>query len=350
MSISVVDRKLLWGRSANRCSWSGCDVRLTVNARSRETQVLSHHGVVLGEEAHIRSRKVDGPRHEPQYPKEDLDTYANLILLCPTHHTQIDSDGGIHWATPSVAAMKLEHENAVDRALSAPELRQRELDEHLAARLEVWWTILHLDSWEAISYGLNQPAPVLEDLDWRRLFDSGRWLQSLDWPAQYPLIARAFENHRRALWLLTICLTERMTNFDGSIHEVDAPHRRIGWNPELYNTLLAQRSVSCHAIWLLVIELTRSINLVISSVRTEFDALYRFADGVALMGSGDAFTGLVTVRLEYQVPPALLPAELSFTKLVDRMEAALTIGSSRGQAPVDLESINVAEWSRSTSS
>lgn len=349
MSIGVVDRKILWGRSANRCSWNGCDIRLTVNEGSPEAQLLSRHGVVLGEEAHIRSRKADGPRHESDYPKERLDTYANLILLCPTHHTQIDSDGGIHWATASIESMKSDHEREVDQALSTPELRSRDLEEHLAARLEIWWATLNLDSWESISYGLNQPSPVLEDVDWRRLFDSGRWLQALNWPESFPLIAQAFENHRRALWLLTVCLSERMTDLNGSTHEVDAPHRRIPWNPELYDSLLAQRSVSCHAIWLLVIELTRSINFVILAVRTEFDALYRFAGGVVLMGSGDAFTGSLTVRLEYPVPPVLLPAELSFTRLVGELESALMEGSSRGQASIDLESVAVADWARSAS-
>ncbi|BBU22619.1 HNH endonuclease [Mycobacterium xenopi] len=50
--------------------------------------------VVVGEEAHIRSGRPDGPRYDPDYPSADIDKYENLMLLCPTHHTLIDAHNG----------------------------------------------------------------------------------------------------------------------------------------------------------------------------------------------------------------------------------------------------------------
>ena len=74
-----VDRKRLWGRAASLCAF--CKTELTR---------LDDHDVIVGDEAHIRSRRPDGPRHDPTYPPELLDTYANLILLCKPHHKLVD--------------------------------------------------------------------------------------------------------------------------------------------------------------------------------------------------------------------------------------------------------------------
>ena len=42
--------------------------------------------------AHIISRSDDGPRANPSVPMQERDCYANLLLLCPNHHQEIDSD------------------------------------------------------------------------------------------------------------------------------------------------------------------------------------------------------------------------------------------------------------------
>lgn len=42
--------------------------------------------------AHIRSAKPTGPRHDPDYPKDKLNSDENLLLLCWTHHHPVDDD------------------------------------------------------------------------------------------------------------------------------------------------------------------------------------------------------------------------------------------------------------------
>jgi hypothetical protein len=37
---------------------------------------------IVGEECHIVARASGGPRNDPNFPKEKLDQYDNLILLC----------------------------------------------------------------------------------------------------------------------------------------------------------------------------------------------------------------------------------------------------------------------------
>ena len=70
---------------------------------------------MLGEEAHIRSRRVGGPRHDPAYPAAKIDNYENLILLCPTHHTLIDAHGGDAYSVEALIEMKRRHEEQQQR-------------------------------------------------------------------------------------------------------------------------------------------------------------------------------------------------------------------------------------------
>lgn len=113
MTITAHTRKLLWGRAHNVCSFATCWQALTadeVDARTGEA-----FAVVVGEEAHIRSGRPDGPRYEPDYPSADIDKYENLMLLCPTHHTLIDAHDGDAHKVETLIEMKRRHEEQQGR-------------------------------------------------------------------------------------------------------------------------------------------------------------------------------------------------------------------------------------------
>ena len=80
MAISERDVKLLWGRAGGCCSKPGCAIDLT-------KEVEGGDDYVIGEMAHMIARSPDGPRGRAGGGD---DTYANLILLCPTHHREVD--------------------------------------------------------------------------------------------------------------------------------------------------------------------------------------------------------------------------------------------------------------------
>jgi len=103
-----IDRKKLWGRSASRCA--KCRVELTL---------LDGMDAIVGDEAHIRSRQPGGPRHDPCFPKEDLDRYGNLILLCKAHHKLVDDNAEV-FTTDVLLEMKASHERRVVAALAPP--------------------------------------------------------------------------------------------------------------------------------------------------------------------------------------------------------------------------------------
>ena len=121
------DLKILWGRSGNRCAL--CKLELTPDG-NRET---------LGEMAHIVGRSKEGPRGSDPLPSEDRDRYSNLILLCPTHHREIDKNHE-DWPAHKLKQIKSEHESWVTEMLQQREITVSPIDnsEFLHMRLERW--------------------------------------------------------------------------------------------------------------------------------------------------------------------------------------------------------------------
>ncbi len=109
MSISSKTRKLLWGRSGNRCAI--CRKELISNHTAKDDESI------VGDECHIISKESNGPRHDPNFPKDKIDNYGNLILLCKVHHKIID-DQEKRFTTNKLHEIKKEHENWVCKNLS----------------------------------------------------------------------------------------------------------------------------------------------------------------------------------------------------------------------------------------
>ncbi|WP_164704536.1 hypothetical protein [Blastococcus litoris] len=113
MELSRKDRRILWGRSRHLCAFPQCRRQLTedqVDAKTGET-----FQTIIGEEAHIYSATPDGPRYDPKFPKEKLETYENRVLLCSVHHTLIDSERGRAYDPNTLLEMKRRHERQEER-------------------------------------------------------------------------------------------------------------------------------------------------------------------------------------------------------------------------------------------
>jgi hypothetical protein len=83
--IPDTQKKILFTLSGNRCAFPGCQKQLVeIPQDSHDT------ATVIGEIAHIVAHGERGPRADPAYPNEKLNSHENLILLCPTCHTKID--------------------------------------------------------------------------------------------------------------------------------------------------------------------------------------------------------------------------------------------------------------------
>lgn len=82
MAITEKTRKGLWGRSGNRCAI--CRIELVLEKDQFDKQLN------VGEECHVISRQLGGPRHQ-SIPGFDYDDGDNLLLLCCNHHKEIDT-------------------------------------------------------------------------------------------------------------------------------------------------------------------------------------------------------------------------------------------------------------------
>ncbi|WP_201361989.1 hypothetical protein [Dictyobacter formicarum] len=71
---------------------------------------------MLGEEAHIVSEEPNGPRFRPM-PKSEVDTYTNLILLCPADHKIVDEQIN-YYTEQHLLELKRTHEQWVKEKIS----------------------------------------------------------------------------------------------------------------------------------------------------------------------------------------------------------------------------------------
>lgn len=113
MSISQKTIKLLWANSAGRCAFPGCGTLLCMPGSGNAAPYT------IGEMAHIRGEKTGANRHDPAAQTAvERDSYANLILLCPNHHTVIDKPENLAaYSVNLLLNMKLQHNRDVEDRL-----------------------------------------------------------------------------------------------------------------------------------------------------------------------------------------------------------------------------------------
>ena len=108
IAINDKTRKLLWGRSGSQCAF--CRSELIMDATPQDNES------VIGEECHIISGKPNGPRYNPEFRIDEIDSYSNLILLCRIHHKIID-DQPETFTTDILRKLKANHERHVKETL-----------------------------------------------------------------------------------------------------------------------------------------------------------------------------------------------------------------------------------------
>lgn len=112
MAISDRTRKMLWGRSGNSCASCRCGLVVGATEDSSES--------VVGVECHIVSEAPNGPRYDSAFPREEIDSLDNLIVLCGVHHKIVDDQMETYTAA-KLRQMKVEHEKWVAENLVSPQ-------------------------------------------------------------------------------------------------------------------------------------------------------------------------------------------------------------------------------------
>jgi len=131
--------KLLWSNAAGICSFSGCTEKLSVE------QAAAVAPYTLGEMAHIKGNKPGSNRYDLSQSNVDRDSYENLILLCPTHHTLIDKEENeAEYPVELLHEMKNEHESFISNRLGEEAF---ESIDQLKDKISIYMSENH-QSWE----------------------------------------------------------------------------------------------------------------------------------------------------------------------------------------------------------
>ena len=175
MTISDKTRKILWGRSGNRCAI--CRQRLVID----ETDLDANS--VVGDECHIRSGANAGPRHNPAFEALPSDDLANLLLLCRVHHKMVD-DQVETYTIERLLAIRLNHERWVESkfndAAEVLEIKLRRIKEEVPNKLDLVLSGQQLLGLASNCHGSYQSYP--EDLSEDEIELVGGFLQNLkDW-------------------------------------------------------------------------------------------------------------------------------------------------------------------------
>lgn len=104
MGISLTTHKRLWGASGMVCA--KCKDKVV------EPGTAFDDASITGEEAHIVSKKTDGPRFNDPLPMDERDEFENLLILCNRCHKIVDDQKNTY-TVAVLRKMKAEHETVV---------------------------------------------------------------------------------------------------------------------------------------------------------------------------------------------------------------------------------------------
>ncbi|MBS4712476.1 HNH endonuclease [Aeromonas caviae] len=279
MTISLKTQKMLWGRSASRCSFPKCKKELVMDATLTDDESL------VGEACHIVARSEDGPRGASDLTSEQRDKYANLVLMCNIHHKVID-DQPEHFTVEMLHCFKAEHEAWVNQSLSTHDPHVQRDEEIYVSYIESFESYINITEWNNWTSWVFGGQPQLYKEMKKKLDELREWLFSRAWPNRYPELEFAFENFRRVL-------SDFLNTFDAHA-KVHGEHMLIterfyqidDWNPEIYSHRLIQFNYHCHLVEDLMLELTRAANYIFERIRKLILFTYRLDVGLLYITSG----------------------------------------------------------------
>lgn len=141
--------KRLCTLSGNRCAFYGCTVPL----------VADDSDAVAGEICHIKASGFGGPRYDPSQTEDERHAFANLILLCSTHHTLIDSDLG-KYTVEYLQQMKAAHNPTANiEVLPADASRAERLLKKYGIQVNGPVTVGHIQAQTVVFRGQKSSRP-----------------------------------------------------------------------------------------------------------------------------------------------------------------------------------------------
>ena len=288
MSISQRDIKLLWARAAGRCSFPDCGMKLT------QDKNLASDSFPLGEQAHIVGESEGAPRGKSTLTTDERNSYFNLILLCPTHHTVVDNNPE-DYPVEKLHIMKAQHELWVEQTLTeSKDVQKTAQDVIYADLIDAAAEACQFDSWDkwasrALSTNMNWD----EDAH-KRLFKFLNKILGAVWPKTLPEL-------KCALKKLTYEIYEAIQTFEEHCEPSKAKdnimveerfYKSHGWieDDKVYQQLFNEYDAWQDKCKKHVIEATKAANWLADVVRRDINPLFFATKGkfFVIMGPFDA--------------------------------------------------------------
>jgi hypothetical protein len=119
--ISISTQCMLWGKSAGRCEFAGCNKPLWKSSVTQES-------VNVAQKAHIYSFSARGSRGNEGIPKDELNDISNLMLVCHECHQKLDGpQGDVLYTAMLLREMKSEHEERIGRITGIVESKKSQI-------------------------------------------------------------------------------------------------------------------------------------------------------------------------------------------------------------------------------
>jgi hypothetical protein len=162
---------ILWGKSAGRCEFNGCN-------KIVYRDWLTRTELNFSQVAHIIGDSPDGPRGDVELSKEYCCDIANLMLMCPDHHKTIDSILDTY-TDDVLRQMKLAHEVRIEQLT---ELKEDQIS-----------TVVIYEG------RIGQFQPNINDRDcYQAMFP--RWYPAPRMPIRLGLSNSSFHDHEKEYW------------------------------------------------------------------------------------------------------------------------------------------------------
>lgn len=279
MGISVKTHKLLWGRSGNQCAI--CKTELIVSSGE-----LSEDPSIVGDEAHIIARSESFTRGDSDaLAPEERDSYFNLILLCKTHHKQVD-DQPATFSVERLREIKAKHEQEVRSNLTQSKEKKQDDEIIYSGYIDEWQRLADLESWRNLSCQVtSSDVPTLPKSWYEGQRQFGIWILGRIWPKRYPKLEDALLNYKTIAQDFVNVFdlhVESRRSVDSCLY-TERFYKIPEWDAKLYNKLLREFNEHVDLLCDLFFELTRAANYVCDHVREYIFSGYRLDEGVLLV-------------------------------------------------------------------
>jgi hypothetical protein len=285
MGISDKDQKILWARAAGRCSMEDCRMALTLDPQGAAA-------ATVGEMAHIVGKGKGSARSESLLTEDERDSYANLVLMCPTHHTLIDTDEE-RYPVEILHQIKTTHELWVTESLSGPEVEPDDLV--YADLIDTIVTAMRLERWSFLV------EPALRDLVHEDYVDARGVLNyklvGAIWPEKYPDLTDALRGVLSSYnQFITHYLTRAEHRENDRFYRPDKSYARVGINRK-YDRYAARLNIWSRKNFWLLADLSVRLNEFAARVRAHVNPLFFRVQGEFLIVDdlGTNFDGKPTI-------------------------------------------------------